>query len=366
MQYEVEFAPGCRKHEDCRYNGVNLAQSDIDIGAATSGLEGFGISAMCHPGGTCTCSSSQYFGPACTPDGRGVLSIWSGSWSTPGNVPNMKCDAKGLYLADVLAVRPLRGQVFAARDVTGAVTRSTPTEIILSETLENVDIRAGDRIDMEGQIRMVVRLEVARSVLHVANAFVEWGRSTTTHIMAPLTALATQVATQQYDGSRVNSGAQCHVTDIRRVSDSSSACGSDRPTHCATAVVGGTGDQTNRLVTLSGPAASLHEIVPQDRIRLVTTNFEAGEQVWETRTVQSVIPLRKANGLADQYAVQSFIVETPYSAAHANVPVFVDTSGTTELLACSRRGDCSATTGECDCVPGYGMHDCSRQNAMAV
>ena len=51
MEYEVEFAPAYRKHEDCSYNGVNLAQSDIDIGAATSGLEGFRISAMCHPGG---------------------------------------------------------------------------------------------------------------------------------------------------------------------------------------------------------------------------------------------------------------------------------------------------------------------------
>ena len=60
----------------------------------------------------------------------------------------------------------------------------------------------------------------------VANAFVEWGRSATTHIMAPQ---HSTVTTHQYDGSRVNGGAQCHVTDIRRVSDSSSACGSDRP-----------------------------------------------------------------------------------------------------------------------------------------
>jgi len=55
-----------------------------------------------------------------------------------------------------------------------------------------------------------------------------------------------------------------------------------------------------------------------------------------------------------------------YTASHDLMPVYVDTSGTTESIVCSGRGLCDETKGECKCFHGYSWFDCGKQEALQI
>jgi hypothetical protein len=48
-----------------------------------------------------------------------------------------------------------------------------------------------------------------------------------------------------------------------------------------------------------------------------------------------------------------------------DVTAWVDESGSTEEVECSRRGLCDQESGQCACFPGYTSNNCGTQNALA-
>jgi len=103
-----------------------------------------------------------------------------------------------------------------------------------------------------------------------------------------------------------------------------------------------------RTVTLSSTPSSNLDISLGTRIRL-----EKSAGVFETRVVDS------KDG-------DTLTVSSDFSAAMADVKIWVVGTGTTEDNTCSGRGLCSSESGVCECFAGYTLDDCSAQNALAA
>merc|ERR1711981_814914 len=95
-----------------------------------------------------------------------------------------------------------------------------------------------------------------------------------------------------------------------------------------------------------------------DRVRL---QHLTNEHEFETRTVDEIF-----YDTANQ--ITSFTVDSAIKATDDDttptVYIFVDNRGTTEELACSRRGLCDESAGTCECFSGYTDDDCSRQDSL--
>merc|ERR1711871_1810018 len=119
-------------------------------------------------------------------------------------------------------------------------------------------------------------------------------------------------------------------------------------------VVAGAGVTAKRHVTAADADGLLidpNAIAIGDRLKLVTT---AGTS-YETRTVDKIW----GSGLD----ITKISVDDGYSAAHADKVAYVDESGRTDEISCSRRGVCQED-GTCECFDGYHGDDCSIQAAL--
>jgi hypothetical protein len=124
----------------------------------------------------------------------------------------------------------------------------------------------------------------------------------------------------------------------------------------ASACVGDTVTFSSRAGTLIDSKA----IAVGDRVKaLVTDDSEATHQIYETRSVDKVW----GSGLD----VTMFSVKDPFVQTRVlqDVLMWVDESGTTEDLECSRRGLCDGETGVCQCFAGYTGGNCNKLNALS-
>jgi len=113
---------------------------------------------------------------------------------------------------------------------------------------------------------------------------------------------------------------------------------------------GNTVTVTGRMGSLIDPKA----IAIDDRVK-----FEQASSVYETRTVDKI--------WGTALDVTMFSVVDPYTAMNnlQDSSAWVDESGSTEEIECSRRGLCEQESGECKCFSGYTSNNCGTQNALA-
>jgi len=96
-------------------------------------------------------------------------------------------------------------------------------------------------------------------------------------------------------------------------------------------------------------------IAIHDRIKVQRTT-----SVYETRSVDKVW----GSGLD----VTMFSTNEGFSSSVEklqDVTAWIDESGSTENVECSRRGLCDQESGQCACFPGYTSNNCGTQNALA-
>ena len=116
--------------------------------------------------------------------------------------------------------------------------------------------------------------------------------------------------------------------------------------------VGNTVTFTSRMGGLiDSKAIAIH-----DRVKVRATT-----DTYETRTVDKV--------WGSNLDVTMFSVVDAYDTTDVanleNMDAWVDESGSTENVECSRRGLCDQESGQCACFPGYTSNDCGTQNALA-
>ena len=286
-----------------------------------------------------------------------------------------------------------------------AVSRSTPKVVTLTHTQGSPDnkwdvlpLKRFDRVEIAGQRRTILWLQDAEDfenlqvvTLRVDYDFVDSGvahmpdGTSYGNVIDPMTPVVKLSLPVRSDGvSLPGETVRCLITDIRPVSDESTACHDSGRPNCGHASVGGTDPQNlNCVVTFRGPLSDPSEIIIGDRIRIVTSGTVVpggeGEGVaprWETRTVDSVIyeigtspnigvPARKEDTFGEKRIV-GVTVSFGFTSAWQDKPAFIDTAGTTEMIECSGRGLCDQTVGECRCFTGYTWDDCSQQEALAL
>jgi len=97
-------------------------------------------------------------------------------------------------------------------------------------------------------------------------------------------------------------------------------------------------------------------IAIDDRLKVRATT-----DAYETRTVDKV--------WGSALDVTMFSVVDQYDTTDVtnleNMDAWVDESGSTENVECSRRGLCDQESGQCACFPGYTSNNCGTQNALA-
>lgn len=97
--------------------------------------------------------------------------------------------------------------------------------------------------------------------------------------------------------------------------------------------------------------------VAGDRVKL-----KRGVGDYETRTVDEVF----GSGLdVTMLSVADTFSSSPSSLVRQSAYAWVDESGTTEALECSRRGVCNRkpNKGDCECFDGFWLDDCSATTA---
>merc|ERR1711871_1571510 len=113
---------------------------------------------------------------------------------------------------------------------------------------------------------------------------------------------------------------------------------------------GNTVSITSRMGSLIDPKAIAIE---------VRVKFEKSASVYETRTVDKIW------GTALDVTMFSVVDAYTNMANLQNANAWVDESGSTEEIECSRRGLCEQESGECKCFSGYTSNNCGTQNALA-
>ena len=76
---------------------------------------------------------------------------------------------------------------------------------------------------------------------------------------------------------------------------------------------------------------------------------------YETRSVDKTFGTKLD---VTSISVTDAFTDSPSAMLHVNTEAWVDESGTTEQLQCSRRGVCNENTGLCECFAGWGGPTC--------
>merc|ERR1711898_64018 len=100
-----------------------------------------------------------------------------------------------------------------------------------------------------------------------------------------------------------------------------------------------------------------NDLSVNDRVSIRTLN----DHTYETRTVD-YINLQGIGAATDNF----FTVSQPFTAAHTEKRIFLNFKGTTTSAACSGRGLCDGSSGDCQCFKGYTGQACQIQNALAA
>merc|ERR1711865_136366 len=114
---------------------------------------------------------------------------------------------------------------------------------------------------------------------------------------------------------------------------------------------------TITLVTRAGGLIDGKSVALHDRVKILrTTSAHADHQLYETRTVDKI--------WGSALDVTMVSVKDAYTNTRnlQDLAAWVDESGTTEDLECSRRGLCDSESGLCACFPGYTSANCNTQN----
>jgi len=351
-KYRINFETGCRSDSECNSNGVD--GDDSDAGA------------ICTLGGSCLCSDAAdsdsnwpkannnyfYHGKGCTASGKGNH---QGAYirSNSGNIPALTCDKSRIYSGYVT-------------HISAAVSRTSPQKIHFESTVGakdaagNADFATGKRVYIDGQVRTITK--VTGTVLTVDEPFKTNEFSDDQYVFPT----GSWVYLLHRDGG---AGITCTASDITPLTSTSLAKTMFTSVHnyaqgkldtkdvsLDTSENAVTAQRKIDIVSSGTTATFVHdedELHVGDRVRLQDTSDAS---VFETRTVDEIF-YDSAN------QITSFTVDSVIKAS-ANVYIFVDNRGTTEELACSRRGLCDESTGTCECFSGYTDDDCSRQDSL--
>jgi len=360
-KYRINFETGCRSDSECNSNGVD--GDDSDAGA------------ICTLGGSCLCSDDAdtgsnwpkatnnyfYHGKGCTASGKGNH---QGAYirSNSGNIPALTCDKSRVYSGYV-------------SHISAAVRRTSPQKIHFESAVTNpkddsggAAFATGKRVYIDGQVRTITNV--------VPTPTVDTTDSPTTIVTVDEPFKTNEFSDDQYvfpTGSWVyllhrdgGAGITCTASDITPLTSTRLAKDMFESVHAhaqgvisAKAVTGSV--NAYRVVTISTGSANSFvqdedELHVGDRVRL---QHLTNGHVFETRTVDEIFYDSSTN------QIESFTVDSAIDATHtAKVYIFVDNRGTTEELACSRRGLCDESTGTCECFSGYTDDDCSRQDSL--
>ena len=82
---------------------------------------------------------------------------------------------------------------------------------------------------------------------------------------------------------------------------------------------------------------------------------------YETRSVDKTFGIKLD---ITSISVTDAFTDSPSAMLHVNTEAWVDESGTTEQLQCSRRGVCNENTGLCECFAGFRGHRCDTIDAL--
>jgi hypothetical protein len=130
--------------------------------------------------------------------------------------------------------------------------------------------------------------------------------------------------------------------------------GSNAIPNTATMCTGNTITITSRMGGLIDSKA----IAINDRVKV-----QEADSVYQTRTVDkiwgSALDVTMFTTV-DAYTDSGSLVENLQ-----DLTAWVDESGSTENVECSRRGLCDQESGQCACFPGYTSNNCGTQNALA-
>jgi hypothetical protein len=271
-----------------------------------------------------------------------------------GEVPLMRCDKTGLHSATMLTV-------------TGRVTRAAPNTVSFyamgggtsgatgSGLPTGEGVAVGTYIRVGGQVRRVTATTAGGSGYYasvtVLRAFTANADSSTDDLILRVTPVEklNNVPAVPFTSTAYQ---QCHLTKMPELQFVGAA---------TTVTVSDDGYGTRQAIRAS--SGSTHFLMDDDYIaigRRVTLRKSAG--VYETRTIDNIFQTTVL-GVKHHTVIH---VTSPFSATHAGVVAYVNDTGTTENLPCSRKGLCNDKTGLCDCFEGYNGRACSVQNALAT
>jgi len=312
LRYEVTFENGCSTDADCQSNGISI-RGGVDIPLSDS-------SAVCHPSGVCVCSSTSFFGPGCTGDGRGFPKR-KHDLGNSGDIADLEFDCSGMTAS--------------AHSGTADIAVATPNVLNFAAT---PTVAAGDVISVNGQ---------TRNVIFVATNDVTVDRPFVVDSISEGNKIADNAPVFKHKHSTV----MCGATDQPQIATTNTA-GS----------VFSFDDAAPKTLTVAGSATltDYNTVNVGDRVLLKTSNTDNQIRTVDgfTGSGHSITAISIGEKITDCAGATS--------ADIASANVFKLSKGTTEAVECSRRGHCNSDNGQCECFAGYTGYNCAKQNALSI